>query len=89
MCYFGKESAFGSYSENLYETEFKGIGLISLTEEISRKHSVNGVAWLFLIELIQFYKEKEHMVLEQGNVQRTRASIGTLKVPVKPKETTC
>jgi hypothetical protein len=44
MCYFGKESAFGSYSENLYETEFKGIGLISLTEEISRKHSVNGVA---------------------------------------------
>lgn len=40
-----------------------------------------------MTELIQFYEEKEHMELKQGNVQLgEEKSIRKLKVPVKTKK---
>lgn len=45
------------FPENLYESELKSNGLISLAEAISRQHSTESVAWLITL---YWSKVKEH-----------------------------
>jgi hypothetical protein len=42
-------STFCLFSETLREAEFKGDGLVTLTEEISKELSIQSVAWLLLL----------------------------------------
>lgn len=44
--------------ENLYDAEFKRIGLVSLVEEVSEQHSIQGIAWLVLAYFSQVSREK-------------------------------
>jgi hypothetical protein len=39
---------------HLWETEFKGDGLIDLAEEILRQHSIQAVAWILLAAFSRF-----------------------------------
>lgn len=44
--------------ENLCDAEFKRIGLVSLVEEVSEQHSIQGIAWLVLASFSQVSREK-------------------------------
>jgi hypothetical protein len=52
-------SMFCLCPENLWKTQFKGDGLISLGEEISRQHSIQDMSCLMVPAFLQVCNENE------------------------------
>lgn len=62
-------STFCPCLETLWEAKFKGDGLISLVEEISRQHSFQAVALVLLTAFSQIYKENPGQAAEQRGLE--------------------
>lgn len=52
-------SLFYPCSDTLYETEFRGDGLNNLAENISRKYSIQAVAWILPSVFNQIYCDNQ------------------------------
>ena len=60
--------------KSLPKHKVKSLGLISLTEEISKQPSIDSMLWLLVFTLIKTYNEKEQA--EQIKVQMYRLRKG-------------